>query len=74
MPLPRQAPHDPLMVDSEYQDLYSDIPRYLYKYLYMNLYSDIPSMERQKYLGMVTALDEAVGQKQEKNNLTKTYK
>ena len=43
--LPFQAPHGPLMVDSSYQDLYSDIP----------------SQDRQKYLGMVTALDQAVG-------------
>ena len=44
--LPFQAPHDPLMVDVEYQDIYSDIP----------------SEDRQKYLGMVTAVDQAVGE------------
>ena len=37
--------HTPLQVDKSYQDIYSDIP----------------DEDRQKYLGMVTALDEAVG-------------
>ena len=43
--LPFHAPHDPLQVDKSYQDMYSDIP----------------DTSRQKYLGMVTALDDAVG-------------
>ena len=43
--LPFHAPHDPLQVDKAYQDLYEDIP----------------DESRQKYLGMVTALDDAVG-------------
>ena len=43
--LPFHAPHDPLQVEKSYQDMYSDIP----------------DISRQKYLGMVTALDDAVG-------------
>ena len=43
--LPFHAPHDPLQVEKNYQDMYSDIP----------------DVSRQIYLGMVTALDDAVG-------------
>jgi len=44
--LPFHAPHDPFQVEKHYQDLYSDIP----------------DENRQIYLGMVTALDDAVGE------------
>ena len=43
--LPFHAVHTPLQVDKSYQDIYSDIP----------------DESRQKCLGMVTALDDAVG-------------
>ena len=55
--LPFQAPHDPLMVDAGFQELYADIP----------------FVDRQKYLGMVSSLDAAVGRVVEALQMANMY-